>query len=314
MPCVFAVVVPLVANPMYSLLHLLGVFFSTVLFYLVNGAEYLGLTLMIVYVGAVAVIFLFVLMLLNAKDHAEIKDLLIHVTQHLAVFSMLALFSRMWAQVYTPIEAVVAVCEASFMVLEPTSAEAVEFFVRYQFNDIARILPLYTQHGVLFLVLTTVLLASLLGAIILATQTTERPVSAQTAYVLAPEKASAGFIVGLLVDSEELFAKMVVHTPMTSEIALTHTLLAGAATLLAFIFVYRGHYPKLPGRANKKITTPTRYWRWRSPRAASLSRTKYGVADNRLNLIRPFGSNVRDFTRSANTNRWILQKYGVPVG
>ena len=37
------------------------------------GAEYLGVTFIVVYVGAVAIVFLFVIMMLNIK-HATIKE------------------------------------------------------------------------------------------------------------------------------------------------------------------------------------------------------------------------------------------------
>lgn len=70
---------------------------------------------------------------------------------------------------------------ASARVLEPTSAEATEYFIRYRFNDISQISELYTVHGIPFLVITGIIFTALLGAIILATQITERPVLAQTA-------------------------------------------------------------------------------------------------------------------------------------
>ncbi len=55
------------ANPMHALLALIGVFLSTVFFYLALGAEFLGLVFLIVYVGAVAILFIFVIMLINVK-------------------------------------------------------------------------------------------------------------------------------------------------------------------------------------------------------------------------------------------------------
>lgn len=66
--CTLAVAVPLLRNPMHALLSLVGVFLSTVLFYLGAGSEFIGLVFLIVYVGAVAILFLFVIMLLNVKS------------------------------------------------------------------------------------------------------------------------------------------------------------------------------------------------------------------------------------------------------
>lgn len=65
---IFAAFVPVLSNPIHSLLCLLGLFASTALIYLSQGAEYLALVFLIVYVGALAILFLFVIMLLNVKD------------------------------------------------------------------------------------------------------------------------------------------------------------------------------------------------------------------------------------------------------
>jgi len=211
---------------MYSLLNLLGVFFSTVLYYLGRGAEYIGLTIMIVYVGAVSVIFLFVLMLLNGKGGVLIQTLLIYNTQHLTGFALVVLFIRVITHVYMPAEVFIASREGSSCVNEPTSAEAIEFFIRYEFNDIAGFVPLYTHHGVPFLVLTAILLSALLGAIILATQTTERPVPERFARRAHEEKACAAFSSAILLtiladDCLHADAFSAMTTPPTAYILVT---------------------------------------------------------------------------------------------
>jgi NADH:ubiquinone oxidoreductase subunit 6 (subunit J) len=63
-----ALAVAALRNPMHSLLSLIGVFLLAVVIYVANGAEFLGLVFLIVYVGAVAILFLFVIMLLNVKS------------------------------------------------------------------------------------------------------------------------------------------------------------------------------------------------------------------------------------------------------
>ena len=52
-------------NPVHSVLWLILTFFSVAGFFILLGAEFLALLLMIVYVGALAVLFLFVVMMLN---------------------------------------------------------------------------------------------------------------------------------------------------------------------------------------------------------------------------------------------------------
>jgi NADH:ubiquinone oxidoreductase subunit 6 (subunit J) len=71
---VFAFLVPVLANPVHALLCLLGLFAATALIYLSLGAEYLGLVFTLVYLGAVAILFLYVIMLLNVKDIMSVQQ------------------------------------------------------------------------------------------------------------------------------------------------------------------------------------------------------------------------------------------------
>lgn len=60
-----AVRVILARNPVHSVLFLVLVFFNAAGLFLLLGAEFLAMMLVIVYVGAVAVLFLFVVMMLD---------------------------------------------------------------------------------------------------------------------------------------------------------------------------------------------------------------------------------------------------------
>lgn len=59
-------------NPVHSVLYLILTFFNAAALFLLTGAEFLAMLLLIVYVGAVAVLFLFVVMMLDV-DFAELK-------------------------------------------------------------------------------------------------------------------------------------------------------------------------------------------------------------------------------------------------
>ena len=52
-------------NPVHSVLFLILAFFNSAGLFVLMGAEFLAMTLVIVYVGAVAVLFLFVVMMLD---------------------------------------------------------------------------------------------------------------------------------------------------------------------------------------------------------------------------------------------------------
>ncbi|MCI5044675.1 MAG: NADH-quinone oxidoreductase subunit J [Aquisalinus sp.] len=59
-------------NPVHSVLFLITAFISTSGLFVMMGAEYLAMLLVVVYVGAVAVLFLFVVMMLDV-DFAELN-------------------------------------------------------------------------------------------------------------------------------------------------------------------------------------------------------------------------------------------------
>jgi NADH-quinone oxidoreductase subunit J len=68
---VFAIKVVQNRNPIYSLLNLIFVFILTSIFFLSKNIEFLGFLLIVVYVGALAVLFLFVIMMLNLKHVSQ---------------------------------------------------------------------------------------------------------------------------------------------------------------------------------------------------------------------------------------------------
>lgn len=55
-------------TPIYSLLSLIILFMHVVVLLLTIGVEFLGLIFLIIYVGAIAILFLFVIMLFRLKD------------------------------------------------------------------------------------------------------------------------------------------------------------------------------------------------------------------------------------------------------
>lgn len=60
-------------NPVHSVLFLILAFVNASGLFIMAGAEFLGLLLIVVYVGAVAVLFLFVVMMLDV-DFAELRE------------------------------------------------------------------------------------------------------------------------------------------------------------------------------------------------------------------------------------------------
>ncbi len=68
-----AVLVVTSRNPVHSVLFLILCFFNGAGLFILLGAEFLAMILVVVYVGAVAVLFLFVVMMLDV-DFAELRE------------------------------------------------------------------------------------------------------------------------------------------------------------------------------------------------------------------------------------------------
>ena len=80
-------------NPLYSILSLIVTFFSIAAMYVLLNAQFLGIIQIIVYAGAIMVLFLYILMMLNlnAKDESKKSNL----PKFIGVFSVCILFIGM---------------------------------------------------------------------------------------------------------------------------------------------------------------------------------------------------------------------------
>ena len=140
-------------NPVHSVMWLILAFFNAAGLMLLVGAEFIAMLLVIVYVGAVAVLFLFVVLMLNI-DFAELR----------------AGFVR-----YLPLGALVAIILAAELVfaLGAWSAGGVDLAARAapavadksNIQQIGELL--YTRYIFLFEAAGIVLLVAMIGAIVL---------------------------------------------------------------------------------------------------------------------------------------------------
>jgi len=62
-----AIFVIILKNPIVSVLSLIALFFSIATYLILLGLNFIGLSYLLVYVGAVSILFLFILMLINVK-------------------------------------------------------------------------------------------------------------------------------------------------------------------------------------------------------------------------------------------------------
>ena len=61
-------------NPIVSVLYLIGLFLNIAVYLMMTGIHFIGLSYLLVYVGAVSILFLFILMLINVRISELVTD------------------------------------------------------------------------------------------------------------------------------------------------------------------------------------------------------------------------------------------------
>lgn len=85
----FAVMTVISKNPVHSVLYLVVTFFTFTIHYILLNAQFLAVVNFIVYMGAIMVLFLFVLMLLNMNEDSEpMKSALLKVVGVIAAMCL----------------------------------------------------------------------------------------------------------------------------------------------------------------------------------------------------------------------------------
>ena len=140
-------------NPVYSVLFLILTFFNAAGLFVLLGAEFLAMILVVVYVGAVAVLFLFVVMMLDI-DFAELKR---GALQYLPFGVLVGL-----------ILVAELVMAGSVWVLKPAARDALASATPPGVSNTAALGHiLYTDYVYYFQIAGMVLLVAMIGAIVL---------------------------------------------------------------------------------------------------------------------------------------------------
>jgi NADH-quinone oxidoreductase subunit J len=140
-------------NPVHSVLFLILAFFNAAGLFVLAGAEFLAMILVVVYVGAVAVLFLFVVMMLDV-DFTELKR---GALEYLPVGALLGLV--LLAELVTV---------GTVWKLTPGSSAALANATPSGMSNTAALGHiLYTDYVYYFQVAGLVLLVAMIGAIVL---------------------------------------------------------------------------------------------------------------------------------------------------
>jgi NADH-quinone oxidoreductase subunit J len=142
-------------NPVHSVLFLILAFFNAAGLFVLMGAEFLGMLLVIVYVGAVAVLFLFVVMMLDI-NFVELRQ---GFLQYLPVGGMIGVV--LLIELVMVLGGWVAAPEAKSVAADPIPA------LDQVTNTHALGAVLYTKYIYLFQGAGLILLVAMIGAIVL---------------------------------------------------------------------------------------------------------------------------------------------------
>ena len=140
-------------NPVHSVLWLILAFLSSAGLFVLLGAEFVAMLLIIVYVGAVAVLFLFVVMMLDV-DFAELKA---GMAQYLPVALLIGLILLMQLGMAVGVWQASDVAEAQRAAVTPADVE----------NTAALGHLIYDKYILLFQLSGLILLVAMIGAIVL---------------------------------------------------------------------------------------------------------------------------------------------------
>ena len=140
-------------NPVHSVLWLILTFLSAAGLFVLLGAEFVAMLLVIVYVGAVAVLFLFVVMMLDV-DFAELKA---EMARYMPLALLIGVVILMQLGLAYGAWETAEGAEAARAAVAPEGVE----------NTAALGLLIYDQYFLLFQLAGLILLVAMIGAIVL---------------------------------------------------------------------------------------------------------------------------------------------------
>jgi NADH-quinone oxidoreductase subunit J len=142
-------------NPVHSVLFLILAFFNAAGLFVLLGAEFLAMILVVVYVGAVAVLFLFVVMMLDI-NFAELRE---GFLRYLPIGTLIGLV--LLAELLLVFGAWIAAPDVAAAITAPAPPAA-----RVP-NTVALGTLLYTRYVYVFQAAGVILLIAMIGAIVL---------------------------------------------------------------------------------------------------------------------------------------------------
>ena len=158
---IFGIFIIISKNPIVSVLHLIMLFSSISLYLIFLGINFIGLSYLLVYVGAVSILFLFILMLINIR----VSELISNTNNNIPLALLVTLI------LFIPYNNLLPNTKTGL----GFNAENVLFVSSYTWdNNIVNILDItsignimYTNYSILLLITSIILLLAMVGSIVI---------------------------------------------------------------------------------------------------------------------------------------------------
>lgn len=161
-------------NPVISVLFLILLFSSIAGYLILLGVKFIGISYLLVYVGAVSILFLFILMLINIRVSELISDtnnniplalvtILIFVLLFTTVMPEVSVnYGIMEKQVYTFLHAIVNTDNLQYVTSKSWDGNLVDNTDIISIGNI-----MYTSYSIWLLITSIILLLAMVGAIVI---------------------------------------------------------------------------------------------------------------------------------------------------
>jgi NADH-ubiquinone oxidoreductase chain 6 len=160
-------------NPIVSVLLLISLFINVAGYLILNGLTFIGLTYLMVYVGAIAILFIFVIMLLNINKAELVSStseslpigLLLGLTFLSSIYFLIPTTLLESEQLYYSIYNIFISDKIEHLPLLYSVSWDTNLLTVNQLMSLG--LVMYNSHSIFLLIISFILLLSIMGAIVI---------------------------------------------------------------------------------------------------------------------------------------------------
>ena len=172
-----AILVIINKNPIISVLFLIGLFITISIYLLLLGVSFLGLSYLLVYIGAVSILFLFILMLINIRVSELSSDTKNSIPLSIIVIIFFYIFMSILIPIHTQLNFVDVFKEFFGLLIEKneiihalSNIWESNLIENFHINTLGNIL--YTNYFIWLIISSIILLLAMIGSIVITIKET----------------------------------------------------------------------------------------------------------------------------------------------